>query len=163
MENDMPQGAIMDRSPHSPPYKRHRPEQTLLYQIIERYCPEFRDVMAMQGKALPLHVQQEFVEYLKCGRLEHGFVRVQCSECHHEHLVAFNCKNEASVQAAERSVWPRARHCCAMRFCLNSPFASRPELMGRVLGIVYRAISAQLIQKAGFTRKTAQTGAVTLI
>ena len=35
--------------------------------------------------------------------------------------------------------------------------------MGRVLGVVYRAISAQLIQKAGFTRKTAQTGAVTLI
>jgi len=35
--------------------------------------------------------------------------------------------------------------------------------MGRVLGIVHRAISAHLIQKAGFTRKTAQTGAVTLI
>ncbi len=35
--------------------------------------------------------------------------------------------------------------------------------MGRVLGIVYRAISSHLIQKAGFTRKTAQTGAVTLI
>jgi hypothetical protein len=35
--------------------------------------------------------------------------------------------------------------------------------MGRVLGIVYRALSAQLIQKAGFTRKRAQTGAVTLI
>jgi hypothetical protein len=32
--------------------------------------------------------------------------------------------------------------------------------MGRVLGIVYRAISAQLIEKAGFTRKNAQTGAV---
>jgi hypothetical protein len=28
---------------------------------------------------------------------------------------------------------------------------------------VYRAISAHLIQKAGFTRKSAQTGAVTLI
>jgi hypothetical protein len=37
---------------------------------------------------------------------------------------------------------------------------SRPQLMGRVLGIVYRAISAQLIEKAGFTRKNAQTGAV---
>ena len=35
--------------------------------------------------------------------------------------------------------------------------------MGRVLGIVYRAISSHLIQKSGFTRKTAQTGAVTLI
>jgi hypothetical protein len=66
----MPQAAITDRSPQSPPYKRHRPEQTLLYQIIERHYPEFRDVMAMQGKSLPQHVQQEFADYLKCGRLE---------------------------------------------------------------------------------------------
>jgi hypothetical protein len=42
-------------------------------------------------------------------------------------------------------------------------FASRPQLMGRVLGIVYRAISTHLTKKAGFSRKTAQTGAVTLI
>ena len=35
--------------------------------------------------------------------------------------------------------------------------------MGRVLGIVYRVISTHLINKAGFTRKTAQTGAVTMI
>ena len=28
----MPQAAITERSPHSLPYKRHRPEQTLLYQ-----------------------------------------------------------------------------------------------------------------------------------
>ena len=25
------------------------------------------------GKPLPYHVQKEFDEYLKCGRLEHGF------------------------------------------------------------------------------------------
>ncbi|ODB87144.1 hypothetical protein A3195_16585 [Candidatus Thiodiazotropha endoloripes] len=42
-------------------------------------------------------------------------------------------------------------------------FASRPQRMGRVLGIVYRAISSHLIKKAGFTQKTAQTRAVTLI
>ena len=35
--------------------------------------------------------------------------------------------------------------------------------MGQVLGIVYRVISGHLIQKAGFTRQTARTGAVTLI
>jgi len=87
MENDMPQAAITDRSPQSPPYKRHRPEQT---QIIERHYPELRDVMAMQGKSL--HVQQEFADYLKFGRLEHGFLRVQCTECHHEYWVAFSCK-----------------------------------------------------------------------
>jgi hypothetical protein len=48
-------------------------------------------------------------------------------------------------------------------FQLRFLFASRPHLMGRVLGIVYRAISSHLIKKAGFTRKTVQTGAVTLI
>ena len=58
----MSQVAIKDRSPHSPSYQRHRPEQTLLYQIIERHYPEFRDVMAMQGKSLPLHLQQEFAD-----------------------------------------------------------------------------------------------------
>ena len=60
----MPQAAITDRSPHSLTYQRHRPEQTLLYQIIEWYYPEFRDVMAEQGKSLPFHVQQEFSDYL---------------------------------------------------------------------------------------------------
>ena len=31
---------------------------------------------------LPDYVRQEFDEYLKCGRLEHGFLRVQCNTCH---------------------------------------------------------------------------------
>ncbi len=48
-------------------------------------------------------------------------------------------------------------------FQLRFLFASRPQLMDRVPGIVYRAISSHLVKKAGFTRKTAQTGAVTLI
>jgi hypothetical protein len=38
-----------------------------------------------------------------------------------------------------------------------------PATDGAGTGVVYRAISSHLIQKAGFTRKTAQTGAVTLI
>ena len=35
-------------------------------------------------------------------------------------------------------------------------FASRPAIMGRVLGIVYRVIATHLIKKAGFSRETAQ-------
>ncbi len=42
-------------------------------------------------------------------------------------------------------------------------FASYPEIMGRVLGIVNRALSTHLIHKAEFTRTDAQTGAVTLM
>jgi hypothetical protein len=35
--------------------------------------------------------------------------------------------------------------------------------MSRVLDIVYRCIATHLIKKAGFSRKTAQSGAITLI
>ena len=42
-------------------------------------------------------------------------------------------------------------------------FASRPAIMGKVLGIVYRVIATHLIKKAGFTTQTGHTGAVTLI
>ncbi|MCC5794358.1 MAG: hypothetical protein JJT85_06425, partial [Chromatiales bacterium] len=40
---------------------------------------------------------------------------------------------------------------------------ARPEVMGRVLGIVYRCIATHLTKKAGFSPRTAQTGAVTLV
>jgi hypothetical protein len=49
--------------------------------------------------------------------------------------------------------------CYPLRFL----FATRPAVMGQVLGIVYRCIATHLIKKAGFTNKTARTGAVTLI
>jgi hypothetical protein len=48
-------------------------------------------------------------------------------------------------------------------FPLRFLFASRPKIMGKVLGIVYRVLATHLIHKAGFTHATASTGAVTLI
>ncbi len=42
-------------------------------------------------------------------------------------------------------------------------FASRPNIMGKALGIVYRAIATHLTHKAGYKKSTAHTGAVTLI
>ena len=77
----------------APPYVRHRPERTLLYQLIEEHYPSFKAHLAAQGTDVPGYVQQEFEEYLKCGCLDHGFLRVRCDTCHAEHLVAFSCKN----------------------------------------------------------------------
>ena len=48
-------------------------------------------------------------------------------------------------------------------FPLRFLFASQPAVMGKVLGIVYRAIATHLIHQAGYTKATAQAGAVTLI
>ena len=48
-------------------------------------------------------------------------------------------------------------------FPLRFLFAAYPELMSKVLGIVTRAVSTHLVHQAGFKKKDAHTGAVTLI
>lgn len=60
-------------------YIRHRPETTLLYQVVQEYWPEFQAELSSHGKILPAYVTKEFDEYLKCGRLEYGFLRVRAS------------------------------------------------------------------------------------
>ena len=55
-------------------YERHRPEQTLLYQLVEQYYPAFVAALAAEGREVAAYVAREFEEYLKCGRLEHGSV-----------------------------------------------------------------------------------------
>lgn len=77
-------------------YARHRPEQTLLYQLVEAHYPAFVAHLAARERTLPAHVVREFEDYLKCGRLEHGFLRVRCADCHAERLVAFGCKRPSS-------------------------------------------------------------------
>jgi len=48
--------------------------------------------MAAQGSRLPGYVIREFEDYLICGRLEHGSLRVLCESCRHVNVVAFSCK-----------------------------------------------------------------------
>ena len=159
-------------------YQRHRPEQTLLYQIVEQYYPALTTHLTERGRELPEYVQREFEDYLKCGRLEHGFLRVRCESCHVEHLVAFSCKRRGFCPScgvrrmAESAALlvdevlpeqPMRQWVLSFPYPLRFLFASRPEIMGQVLGIVYRAIAAHLIKKAGQNHKTARTGAVTLI
>jgi len=159
-------------------YQRHRPEQTLLYRIVEKYYPVFTAHLAARGRELPGYVQREFDDYLKCGRLEHGFLRLRCDTCHAEHLVAFSCKRRGfcpscgARRMAESAALlvdevlpeqPVRQWVLSFPFQLRFLFASRPEIMGRVLGMVYRVIATHLIKSAGHTHTTARTGAVTLI
>ena len=81
-------------------YARHRPEQTLLYQLVAQYYPAFIAHLAARERTLPAHVQREFADYLKCGRLEHGFLRVRCMDRHAERLVAFSCKRRGLLRAS---------------------------------------------------------------
>lgn len=69
-------------------YERRRPERTLLYQLVTEHYPRFIEHLAAQDRTLPEYVQREFEDFLKCGRVEHGFLRVRCQDCHSERLVA---------------------------------------------------------------------------
>ncbi len=58
---------------------------------------------------------------------------------------------------------PMRQWVLSVPFPLRFLFASQPAVMGKVLGIVYRAIATHLIHKAGYTKAAARTGAVTQI
>jgi ribosomal protein S27E len=167
---------FIERPP--PHHERHKPETTLLYQIVEEYWPSFQTELDRQGKSLPHFVANEFDEYLKCGKLEHGFLRVHCSSCRDEKLVAFSCKKRGicpscgarrMADSAALLVDDVLPHQPIRQWVLSFPFqlrfllANNPQVMGKVLGIVTRAISTHLIKKAGYKKSTTKTGSVTLI
>jgi ribosomal protein S27E len=167
-----------DRSPSGVQYARHRPEETLLYQFIDDHYPDFLAQIESDGRTLPRFARREFEGYLKCGRLEHGFLRVRCTECHAEKLVAFSCKRRGFCPScgARRMVEsaallvdevlpavPMRQWVLSVPFALRFLFASNATAMGEALRIVYRTISGFLIHQAGLTRATGQSGAVTLV
>ena len=65
--------------------------------------------------------------------------------------------------ACSRAMQEQLPRVLSVPFPLRFLFASQPAVMGKVLGIVYRTIATHLIRKAGYTKTTAQAGAVTLI
>jgi len=60
-------------------YARRRPEDTVLYQTIATHWPAFSERIAEHG-ALPSFVRDEFEAYLQCGRLECGFLELECRQ-----------------------------------------------------------------------------------
>jgi ribosomal protein S27E len=159
-------------------YRRHRPEQTLLYQVVARHYPAFVELMEAEERPLPGFVRREFEAYLKCGRLEHGFLRVRCEACQAEKLVAFSCKRRGwcpscgARRMADTAALlvdevlpevPIRQWVLSVPFPLRFLFAREPEAMGAVLRLVVRAIESWLIGRSGHTRANAQGGAVTLV
>jgi len=160
-------------------YERHKPEETVLYKIVQQNWLPFREQVERDtGYPLPDFVIKEFEEFLRCGILAYGFLRVQCESCKFEHLVAFSCKRRGFCPSCGgRRMSETAAHLIdavlpvknirqwvisfpiPIRLCL----AVRPKIMARALEITYSAISAYYRKKAKLPKASAKTGAVTLI
>lgn len=114
-------------------YARHRPEQGLLYRVVERHYSVFLEALAAQGHSLPKYVRQEFEDYLKCGRLEYGFLRVRCETCHAGKLVAFSCKRRVFCPncGAKRMVESTALACAKKLVYSSYPLVNQSDFGSR--------------------------------
>ncbi len=72
-------------------YQSHRPEQTLLYQIVDEYYPAFAALMAEQGKELPGYVQRNLKNFSNAGGWSMAFYGFAASLATPS-TVAFSCK-----------------------------------------------------------------------
>lgn len=44
-------------------FKRHRPQNALLYQLGEQHYPEFKEILSQQGKQLPKFVERNLTNF----------------------------------------------------------------------------------------------------
>ena len=74
---------------------RRRPQDTVLYRVVQENYRSFVAVCEEADRPLPRFVRRESEEYLACGILSEGFARIRCNECGHDRLVGSSCKHRA--------------------------------------------------------------------
>ena len=146
-------------------YQARSPSETLLYKVIQENLETFIQLTESDPtkKSLPEYVKREFYEYLKCGILANGFLRIQCSDCKRERLVGFSCKGRGFCPSCGGrrmselaaflldEVFP---HVPVRQIVLSFPFplrfwmAKNPKLQSEILSITIRAISGLLKKRA---------------
>jgi hypothetical protein len=134
----------------------------VLYQTIAAHWPAFRERMEENG-GLPKFVVSEFEDYLDCGRLEAGCLRLECRSCGHSMLVAFSCKRRNWCPACvgrrmadigvhlEQRVFPEApaRHwICSLPWGLRALLGYDRRLCAEVLAAVIAELSRSLKRRA---------------
>src|SRR5215475_9502707 len=75
-------------------YEPRDPSRTVLYTVIADHLETFLASCeaAPDAKGLPACVQRALYDYLPCGLLTHGFLRLGCDTCQKELLLPCRCK-----------------------------------------------------------------------
>jgi hypothetical protein len=81
-------------TPAAATYEPREPSSTVLYNVIAEHLETFLASLDddPEAKGLPDYVQREFYDYLQCGILAYGFLRLGCDTCKKEVLLPFSCK-----------------------------------------------------------------------
>jgi len=170
---------------HAPPpaYAPHDPSQTLLYQIVATHLETFLAALDADpgARGLPAYVEREFYDYLQCGILAHGFLRLGCDTCLQDLLLAFSCKRRGFCPScAGRRMAQTAAHLVvqvipwvsARQWVVSVPvplrywMAASQDLTAHVHTIIRTTIAQYYVNKAvarGLQRASLQPGSVTFL
>ena len=169
-------------------YRQRQPKETIFHQVISEHFPKFVDTIEQGDETLvarlPDHVEAEFDAYLKCGLLEHGFVKMSCEDCKATLLVPLSCKKRGFCpscigkrmnEGAAFFVANVIPHTQVRQWVLSFPMPARfwmarnPRLMSSLLNIFMRAVHRHY--KNSFLKNSGiyageykvQTGSLTVI
>src|SRR5215470_16775937 len=164
-------------------YAPRDPSGTVLYHVIAEHLETFLASLADDPEAtgLPAYVQREFYDYLRCGILAHGFLRLGCDTCHHELLVPFSCKRrgfcpscagrrmaQTAAHLVEQVIpWvPTRQWVVSVPVPLRYWMASSQDLTAKVHTIIRTTIGQYYVDQAvarGLDRAHVHPGSVTFL
>ena len=61
-------------------------------KLLINIIPIFNSLWQSKTSVYRDTLNASLMSFLRCGRLEYGFLRAVCDDCKHEKLVAFSCK-----------------------------------------------------------------------
>src|SRR5215831_14852803 len=164
-------------------YAPRDPSHTVLYHVIAEHLETFLASLADDPEAtgLPAYVQREFYDYLRCGILAHGFLRLGCDTCHKELLLPFSCKRRGFCPScAGRRMAQTAAHLVEQvipwvptwQWVVSVPIPLRywtepsKDLTAKVHSIIHTTIAQYDVNQAakgGVARQQVQAGSITFI
>jgi hypothetical protein len=164
-------------------YEPRDPSSTVLYNVIAEHVETFLASLDddHDAKGLPDYVQREFYDYLQCGILAHGFLRLGCESCKQEVLLAFSCKRRGFCPScASRRMAQTAAHLVervmpwvlTRQWVVSVPMPLRywtapsRDLTAQVHGIIRTTIAQFYVNQAvkrGAKRQNVQPGSVTFL
>jgi Putative transposase/Transposase zinc-binding domain len=164
-------------------YVPHDPSHTVLYTVVADHLETFLASLEADpdARGLPAYVQREFYDYLQCGILAHGFVRLGCDTCKHEMLLAFSCKRrgfcpscagrrmaQTAAHLVEQVIpWvPTRQWVVSVPVPLRYWMAASQDLTATVHTIIRTTIGQYYVNQAvtrGVPRDKVQPGSVTFI
>jgi hypothetical protein len=161
-------------------YRPRNPEDNPLYAVVAEHLETFLARQRERDRNVPGFVEREFREFLECGVLAHGFIRVHCDTCGLDRVVPYSCKHrgfcnscggrrmaDTAAHLVDR-VFPRVpvrQWVLSLPYYLRYRLAYDAQMVTDVLSIFTKTVFASLIRRArefGAVRK-AQCEAVTFI